>query len=869
MVCAALAVWVSFGVITYANIEPRGTRVGLLPPFPWLIASLVAALVLWAVIKPEPRRVAPLWLSAIVLVPWLPLRLPDAAFIWAGALRWWVWTAILVALFAPAARRGLRHREWIATPRRAMIVAAAVAAVAYAAGAWAVAPRLPAGDEPHYLVIAQSILTDGDLQIENNHQRADYRSYFGGVLKPDYLRRGTNGQIYSIHAPGLPLVIAPVFALFGYPGVKAMLLLVSAGAAALGWLLAWRVTGDAGASWFAWAAVAFSTPFFFHTFAVYPDGLCAALLLVGVLPLVDARWLEPRRLAVVGAGLASLPWLHTRFALIAVAVSMVIVGRLIATSGIRTRLLGLFTLPALSAVALFAFYQFIYGTPNPAAPYGGATQSAPANLLRGIPGLLFDQQFGLLPNAPVYACALAGFWVMLRRSGHRRLALELLFICALYGFTVAEFQMWWAGYSAAARFLVPLMLVLAVPIAIWFAGVKSVSARLMGGGALLLSLVMTFTLAAVDRGLVLFNFRDGAWQVGLWLSPAVNLTTALPSLFTTTPSAAALNAAVWLAAAALTLGFALSLERMGLGTPGLVVAVGALAAAGSMASASIVWRRNGAEPITPTSSALALLRLYDAQARQVGLSYRPYRRLPAADVPRALTLATVEPSESPPRAALIFLSHAPAGLYALDGASNAALGTVRVATGRAAPPLVEWTVASLGRTWHRVISLPVGLAEVRVDADDEGRASLGRLTLTPIEVPSVGDRPAGNQEATGGARYGPSTVYVTSGLVYLEPGGFWVGGAQRAGLVVAGGDRSVIPLFLRNTAADNQVTVTSGRWRQDLVLRSREERGIEVPAGDNRYGVAIEVAVSGGARPVNFEPGSTDERFLGLWIEPR
>jgi len=53
------------------------------------------------------------------------------------------------------------------------------------------------------------------------------------------------------------------------------------------------------------------------------------------------------------------------------------------------------------------------------------------------------------------------------------------------------------------------------------------------------------------------------------------------------------------------------------------------------------------------------------------------------------------------------------------------------------------------------------------------------------------------------------------------------------------------------------------------VLRSGEERAIEVPAGENRLGVLIEVAVSSGARPVNFEPGSKDERFLGLWIEPR
>ncbi len=38
----------------------------------------------------------------------------------------------------------------------------------------------PGGDEPHYLVIAHSLLTDGDLQIENNHVERDYQAFWAG-----------------------------------------------------------------------------------------------------------------------------------------------------------------------------------------------------------------------------------------------------------------------------------------------------------------------------------------------------------------------------------------------------------------------------------------------------------------------------------------------------------------------------------------------------------------------------------------------------------------------------------------------------------------------------------------------------------------
>ena len=45
-------------------------------------------------------------------------------------------------------------------------------------------------------MITESLLRDRDLQIENNHRRGDYRSFFPGDLRPDFLARGQNGRIY-------------------------------------------------------------------------------------------------------------------------------------------------------------------------------------------------------------------------------------------------------------------------------------------------------------------------------------------------------------------------------------------------------------------------------------------------------------------------------------------------------------------------------------------------------------------------------------------------------------------------------------------------------------------------------------------------
>jgi hypothetical protein len=77
-----------------------------------------------------------------------------------------------------------------------------------------------------------------------------------------------------------------------------------------------------------------------------------------------------------------------------------------------------------------------------------------------------------------------------------------------------------------------------------------------------------------------------------------------------------------------------------------------------------------------------------------------------------------------------------------------------------------------------------------------------------------------------------------------------------------------IRLFLRNVPVDNHVTLVSGAWRQEMTLGPREERVIDVPADGSQRAV-LHVTSAAGARPVDMEPGSTDRRLLGCWIEVR
>ena len=239
LVCAALASWVSFGALSFVDAANHAAYVGVLPNFQWLILLLVAAAVLAVVVRPSPGAVAPLWLSAVALLPWLPLPVPLSAFIWTGNLLVWLWAAIAVAVCAPTVSALVRRWRLLdKPPHRAALVAGLIAATAYGLAAWSTAPVRPNGDEPHYLFITQSLVLDHDLKIENNHKAGDPASGLGRSVPMHFLNRGKDGEIYSLHAPGLPFIVAPGYALAGYRGAIAELVVITAAASALMWLIA-------------------------------------------------------------------------------------------------------------------------------------------------------------------------------------------------------------------------------------------------------------------------------------------------------------------------------------------------------------------------------------------------------------------------------------------------------------------------------------------------------------------------------------------------------------------------------------------------------------------------------------------------------
>lgn len=333
----------------------------------------------------------------------------------------------------------------------------------------------PEGDEPHYLMVADSLWRDHDVSLERDYAEGRYRAFHPGDLEPHYRVRGRHGEIYSLHAIGLSLLIAPAYALGGYPATSFFMAFLAA-------LLA-REVREVGRAWglreapaeaAAWA-VALSPPLIHYAGLVFtevPAALGVAVVLRRIRGLPEARVPD---VAWLGAALAALPWLNVRYAALA---GLLFAFALAARPRPRSAAV-IIGLAAASGLGLALYHQALYGFADPRRVYGRRPEISLALVPAGLPGLLLDQEFGLLVYAPIFALAVPGLALVSRRSRRGGLAAGGLVVVALV--IAAAWPMWRGGWNPPARFLLPVVPALALGLAASFQnGFGSASALLLG-----------------------------------------------------------------------------------------------------------------------------------------------------------------------------------------------------------------------------------------------------------------------------------------------------------------------------------------------------------------------------------------------------
>jgi len=332
------------------------------------------------------------------------------------------------------------------------------------AGLWTTGRANATGDEPYYFMAADSLLRGEALELTARWRELVGASYDPGapVTEADFVRQSapslTRAGRYPLHDPGLSLLIAIPFG----AGGRALVVVVSALAMAAALAVAYRAAVGYGIGQrpavVATVLTGLAAPAITYSGQTFPDAIAPLPI---ALALGAAFGVVPIR--PIGLALAALPLLHVRYWPLALG----LLGLIVVTRRPRRRIVLAVLAPlAVAAGALAIVGLAIYGVPLPHASFvsfflageqvGAYTRASGAGLI----GLFADRTFGLLPAAPVFALAFVGAGIAARDDRSRALLAATLPYVA-----VVALLDWTGAYSPQARYLAPLVPVLAVLLA--------------------------------------------------------------------------------------------------------------------------------------------------------------------------------------------------------------------------------------------------------------------------------------------------------------------------------------------------------------------------------------------------------------------
>ena len=442
----------------------------------------------------------------------------------------------------PGSRSGFEEGKIKPFSRRLFLVTA-LAYVVYLSGV--IVPPLPfTGDEPHYLLITKSLLSDGDINLANNYLNKDYLKFYPGDLEP-HAYPGKKGKLYlySKHYPALSALVVPFYFLGEKLGQSVSrgggdadqerkiliffsrlpVCFLAAFLSLAFFLYVWELTRNRNTAVLSWLVFSFCPPLLFYSHLLYPEVLVALILLLVSLQIIQKKNFSPGSLFGAGIGIALLPWCGIKYIVLAGTMALILILLLLKRPERNAKRAFALVGPIFFSAGLYLFFLLhLYGTLSAQAVYVGAGREGRLPLSRFLvsdfPGFLsrflgyfFDQRAGLFIIAPAYALFLPGLLLLARRSKKEIPALAGLFsvfwiFCALNYF-------YWGGYCPPGRPLLPVLWVLALFMAGAFAFAAN-RASLIGRDILVAVGFMT-TAVFIRNPRLLFQESLGSPGAGL------------------------------------------------------------------------------------------------------------------------------------------------------------------------------------------------------------------------------------------------------------------------------------------------------------------------------------------------------------------
>ncbi len=324
----------------------------------------------------------------------------------------------------------------------------------------------PTGDEPHYLMITQSLARDGDVNLLDNFQRRDYLEFYSAPLRP-HARVHTASRMYSGHGLGAPLLLLPGYFCAGIYGAYLMMNLCGALLTVVLFSLLYSLTENKIIALALAVLSGFTAPLVFYANQLYPELPAALIVAYLFLQAVGSRGQSPDRIGGKSPSLARiyflavllvfLPWLHVKYFMF----SIIFIGYFFFYWPRRDAFrLALVFVPLL--LLFLGFVYYFYRAPSLVTQYLKMSPD-PVSLAIGVIGNLIDRNYGLFVYSPYFLLLGAGTYLFFKRDNkvfYFWLLLILPFYCC-----ISVYYHWYGGYCPPLRYLTPIVPLLIVPLA--------------------------------------------------------------------------------------------------------------------------------------------------------------------------------------------------------------------------------------------------------------------------------------------------------------------------------------------------------------------------------------------------------------------
>jgi hypothetical protein len=343
----------------------------------------------------------------------------------------------------------------------------------------------PLGDEPHYLVISQTLLKYHSLDVRLDYNHRDYYAFYPEDMGP-HLSRNVHGQLLALHNIGGPVLWLIPFALVGRLGAMWFMSLVSVLIIVNIYKLLLTMKMHQSYACLVSLAYAISSPLYMYSHLNFIEPI-GALLCIYVFRKVLQVTVSVSDVFISSVCLGILPWVHIRFALLEMILFFALLFKIYQQNKCKNWKFFLwYLLPVMALFVLLEVYSdTVWGSLNPAINELNDTgvSNKPFAVLpfAGLLGVSFDQNFGLLINFPLFIFLLVGVVLALKKQF---LAYNVLILAVSVPYIIlfTTFRSWSGGWSPPARFLVVLLPLWAFYLAYAYKQIKSILSKLAFGG---------------------------------------------------------------------------------------------------------------------------------------------------------------------------------------------------------------------------------------------------------------------------------------------------------------------------------------------------------------------------------------------------